>query len=51
MSDYYDAFEVSPCHCRDPTRWPEPFRGIYGMPQFLTVPGADLAASTDFWVR
>ena len=30
---------------------PEPFRGIYGMPQFLTVPCADLAGSTDFWVR
>lgn len=52
MSDYYDAFEVSPVPLPGPEAVaPEPFRGIYGMPQFLTVPCADLAASTDFWVR
>ncbi|GGU15370.1 VOC family protein [Nocardioides albus] len=52
MSDYYDAFEVSPVPLPGPDAVaPEPFRGIYGMPQFLTVPCADLAVSTDFWVR
>lgn len=52
MSDYYDAFEVSPVPQPGPDAVaPEPFRGIYGMPQFLTVPCTDLAASTDFWVR
>lgn len=30
---------------------PEIYRGIYGMPMFLTVPTADLAASVDFWIR
>jgi hypothetical protein len=30
---------------------PEPYRGIYGMPMFLNVPTADLAASRDFWIR
>src|SRR5699024_1751725 len=30
---------------------PEPFRGIYGMPMFVTIPTHDLNASTDFWVR
>jgi hypothetical protein len=30
---------------------PEPFRGIYGMPAFVTIPTSDLAASVDFWIR
>ncbi|MET9491880.1 VOC family protein [Nocardia sp. NPDC006630] len=30
---------------------PEPFRGYYGMPMFVIVPTADLAASLDFWTR
>lgn len=30
---------------------PEVYRGIYGMPMFLTIPTADLAASRDFWIR
>lgn len=30
---------------------PEPYREIYGMPMFVTVPTADLAASKDFWLR
>jgi hypothetical protein len=52
MSDYYDAFEVSPVPLPGPDAVaPEPFRGIYGMPQFLRVPCTDLAASTNFWVR
>ena len=27
------------------------YRGIYGMPTYLSVPTDDLAASADFWVR
>ncbi|OEU90409.1 glycosyltransferase [Streptomyces abyssalis] len=52
MSDYYDAFEVSPVP--DPAVDavpPEVFRGIYGMPMFVTIPTPDLAASADFWVH
>jgi hypothetical protein len=30
---------------------PEIFRGIYGMPMFVTLPTRDLAASKDFWIR
>ena len=30
---------------------PDVYRGIYGMPMFLTIPTADLAASRDFWTR
>ncbi|GAA3936584.1 hypothetical protein GCM10023085_17520 [Actinomadura viridis] len=30
---------------------PEIYRGIYGMPMFVTVPTPDLEASRDFWVR
>ncbi|MFF5261521.1 VOC family protein [Actinomadura viridis] len=30
---------------------PEVYRGIYGMPMFVTVPTPDLEASRDFWVR
>ena len=52
MSNYYNAFEVSPV----PTPGldavaPEPFHGIYGMPSFVTIPTTDLAASVDFWTR
>lgn len=50
--DYYDAFEVSPVPAPGPDAVPpEPFHGIYGMPAFVTVPTADLAASLDFWTR
>lgn len=52
MSDYYDAFEVSPVPVPGPDAVaPEPFRGIYGMPAFVTVPTTDLTASVDFWTR
>jgi hypothetical protein len=52
MSDYYNAFEMSPVPAPGPDAAPpEPFRGIYGMPMFATIPTTDLAASTDFWVR
>lgn len=52
MTDYYDAFEVSPVPVPGPDAVaPEPFRGIYGMPSFVTIPTTDLAASVDFWTR
>lgn len=52
MSNHYDAFEMSPVPPPGPDAVaPEPFRGIYGMPAFVTIPTADLAASVDFWVR
>ncbi|NYH52694.1 hypothetical protein HNR06_002283 [Nocardiopsis arvandica] len=52
MSDYYDAFETSPVPPPGPDAVPpEPFRGIYGMPAFATIPTNDMAASVDFWTR
>lgn len=29
---------------------PDVYRQFYGMPQFVTIPAADLAASRDFWL-
>ncbi|GEC07647.1 hypothetical protein SSP24_53020 [Streptomyces spinoverrucosus] len=52
MSDYFNAFEMSPVPPPGPDALPpEPFRGIYGMPAFVTIPTNDLAASVDFWTR
>ncbi|MEU0987329.1 VOC family protein [Streptomyces sp. NPDC005953] len=52
MSDYYNAFEMSPVPAPGPDAVPpEPFHGIYGMPAFVTIPTSDLAASVDFWIR
>ncbi|GAA5199544.1 hypothetical protein GCM10023322_75370 [Rugosimonospora acidiphila] len=52
MSDYYNAFEMSPVPAPGlDAVAPEPFRGIYGMPAFVTIPTSDLAASVDFWIR
>ncbi|WP_329033718.1 VOC family protein [Streptomyces sp. NBC_01725] len=52
MSDYYNAFETSPVPAPGPDAVPpEPFRGIYGMPAFVTIPTGDLTASVDFWTR
>ncbi len=52
MSDYFNAFEMSPVPAPGPDAVPpEPFRGIYGMPAFVTIPTTDLAASVDFWTR
>ncbi|MFE0475312.1 VOC family protein [Streptomyces sp. NPDC058947] len=52
MSDHYDAFEMSPVPPPGPDAVPpEPFRGIYGMPAFVTIPTTDLPASVDFWTR
>lgn len=52
MSDYVNAFDISPV----PTPAvdaapPELFRGIYGMPMFVTISTADLAESVKFWTR
>ncbi|MFB7601105.1 VOC family protein [Streptomyces sp. NPDC056160] len=52
MSDQHNAFEMSPVPAPGPDAVPpEPFRGIYGMPAFVTIPTGDLAASVDFWTR
>jgi hypothetical protein len=52
MTDTYSAFDHSPVPPPGPDAVaPEPFRGIYGMPQFVTIPTADLAASVDLWTR
>lgn len=52
MSEYFDAFEMGPVAERGPKAVaPEVYRGIYAMPAFVSIPTADLAASTDFWVR
>jgi len=52
MTNYFSAFEMSPVPvpAADAVA-PEVCRGIYGMPMFVTVPTADLAASADFWIR
>ncbi|MDH6120715.1 catechol 2,3-dioxygenase-like lactoylglutathione lyase family enzyme [Kitasatospora sp. GAS204A] len=52
MSDYYNAFAMSPVPAPGPDAVPpEPFHGIYGMPAFVTIPTSDFAASVDFWTR
>jgi hypothetical protein len=52
MSNYFQAFEMSPVPAPGPDAVaPEPYRGIYGMPAFVTIPTSDLAASVDFWIR
>ena len=52
MSEMFEAFEVSPVPVPgEGAVAPEVFRGIYGMPAFVTVPTADLAASVEFWTR
>ena len=52
MADYYNAFKISPVPAPAPDATaPEVYRGIYGMPMFVTVPTSDLGASVDFWTR
>lgn len=47
---FYSAFSISPVpQPTTDTPTPELFRGIYGMPSFLTVPTADLERSSQFW--
>lgn len=49
---FYSAFKISPVPEPGPNATPpEIYRGIYGMPMFVTIPTADLTASVDFWTR
>lgn len=52
MTDTFDAFDLSPVPPPGPAAVAPPlYRGLYGMPMFVTVPTADLAASVAFWTR
>ncbi|WP_067563682.1 VOC family protein [Nocardia acidivorans] len=52
MAQTYPAFDISPVPLPAlDAEAPELFHGLYGMPMFVTVPTADLAASVDFWTR
>ncbi|GAB3151226.1 hypothetical protein GCM10027058_16940 [Microbacterium neimengense] len=52
MTDFCNAFDISPVPAPGPDAVaPELFRGIYGMPMFVTIPTADIPASVDFWTR
>ncbi len=52
MTGLPDSFDISPVPAPGPDAVAPPlFRGIYGMPMFVTIPTADLAASIDFWTR
>ncbi|MDU0345752.1 VOC family protein [Microbacterium sp. KSW2-29] len=52
MNDIFDAFKISPVPAPGPDAVAPPvYRGIYGMPMFVTLPTADLTASVDFWTR
>lgn len=50
MTATYDAFDISPVPAPGPdARPPELYRGIYGMPMFITIPTPDLKRSVAFW--
>jgi hypothetical protein len=52
MTETYPAFDISPVPLPALDAAPaELFRGLYGMPMFVTIPTVDLDASIDFWVR
>jgi catechol 2,3-dioxygenase-like lactoylglutathione lyase family enzyme len=52
MTENFDAFEISPVPVPGPgATAPGVYRGIYGMPMFVTVPTSDLAASVAFWTE
>ncbi|GAA3453955.1 hypothetical protein [Dactylosporangium matsuzakiense] len=52
MAEFFNAFEMSPVPPPGPDAVaPEPFRGIYGMPAFVTIPSDDLPGSVAFWTR
>lgn len=52
MTEFFNAFEIGPVSERGAKAVaPEVFRGIYAMPAFVTIPTADLKASTEFWVQ
>ena len=52
VSETYPAFDISPVPgpALDAVP-PELFRGLYGMPMFVTVPAAEPTGSVDFWTR
>ena len=51
MSENFPAFSISPVPRPGPDAAPpELFRGLYGMPMFVTVPTDDLEESKDFWI-
>lgn len=46
----FDAFDISPVPAPGPDAVsPGTYRGIYGMPMFVTVPTDDLATSVELW--
>lgn len=48
----FDAFDISPVPAPGPDATsPGTYRGIYGMPMFVTVPTSDLAASVELWTH
>ncbi len=52
MTETCPAFSLSPVPQPGPeVAPPELFRGIYGMPMFVTLTTADLDASTRFWTE
>jgi hypothetical protein len=51
MTEYFNAFEMSPVPDGPDAVAPDPFLGIYAMPMFVKIPTRDLRASTEFWVR
>lgn len=52
MNDTFNAFEISPVPAPGPEAAAPPvYRGIYGMPMFVTLTTAHLTASVDFWTR
>ncbi|MDF2990484.1 MAG: glycosyltransferase [Microbacterium sp.] len=52
MNDTFHAFDVSPVPPPGPDAVAPPlYRGIYGMPMFVTLPTTDLVASIDFWTK
>jgi len=52
MNENFDAFEISPVPPPGPGAAAPPlYRGIYGMPMFVTLPTTDLTTSIDFWTR
>lgn len=52
MDENFTSFDISPVPPPGPDVVAPPlYRGIYGMPMFVTLPTSDLAASVDFWTR
>ncbi|WP_010122662.1 glycosyl transferase [Corynebacterium nuruki] len=52
MTDHYNAFEISPVPAPHPgVSAPDLYRGIYGMPMFITVRTRDIDRAEQFWNR